>query len=102
MATETEKFIIRNIAQADLINSILERIDLPEIIQKFRTNDEFKARDYMTVKEFSKYLNCSEAYVRSLIQYGRKNNSFYVAKVGREYRIDRISYDNWVAAGGEF
>ena len=67
MATETEKFIIRNIAQADLINSILERIDLPEIIQKFRTNDEFKARDYMTVKEFSKYLNCSEAYVRSLI-----------------------------------
>ena len=54
MATETEKFIIRNIAQADLINSILERIDLDEIIQKFRTNDEFKDRDYMTVKEFSK------------------------------------------------
>ena len=74
----------------------------PEIIQKFRTSDEFKARDYMTVKEFSNYLNCSEAYVRSLIQYGKKNNSFYVAKVGREYRIDRISYDKWVAAGGEF
>ena len=70
MATETEKFIIRNIAQADLINSILERIDLPEIIQKFRTSDEFKARDYMTVKEFSNYLNCSEAYARNLIQYG--------------------------------
>ncbi len=52
MATETEKFIIRNIAQADLINSILERIDLPEIIQKFRTNDEFKARDYMSKRVF--------------------------------------------------
>ena len=56
----------------------------------------------MTVKEFSNYLNCSEAYARNLIQYGKKNNSFYVAKVGREYRIDRISYDKWVAAGGEF
>ena len=43
MATETEKFIIRNIAQADLINSILERIDLPEIIQKF-TNAIYKGQ----------------------------------------------------------
>lgn len=102
MATETEKFIIRNISQTDLINTILERMDLDEIINKFRTNDEFKARDYMKVKEFAEYLNCSEAYVRSLIQYAKKNNSFYIAKVGREYRIDRISYDQWIAAGGEF
>ena len=102
MATESQKFIVRNINQEDLISSMLERMDIDEIVQKFRTHDEFAARDYMTVQQFAEYLKCSEAYVRDLIRYAKKTNAFNVASVGRSFRIDRISYDKWVSAGGEF
>ena len=102
MATETQKFIIRNINQEDFISCMLERMDIDEIVQKFRTHDEFAARDYMKVQDFAKYLKCSEAYVRDLIRYAKKTNAFNVATVGKTFRIDRISYDKWVAAGGEF
>ena len=56
----------------------------------------------MKVQDFAKYLKCSEAYVRDLIKYAKKTNAFNVATVGKTFRIDRISYDKWVAAGGEF
>ena len=102
MATEAQKFTIRNIRQEDLISCMLERMDIDEIVKKFRTHDEFAARDYMKVKDFAKYLDCSEAYVRDLIRYAKKTNAFNVATVGTSFRIDRISYDKWVSAGGEF
>lgn len=100
MATEMQKMIVRNIDINSLLEAISERNDIVELMQMFRENNDYAIREYMTIKEFMKYLKAGESYVRSLLKYNDVNNLFVTTRVGREYRIDRISYEKWVAKTG--
>ncbi|GAA0714845.1 hypothetical protein GCM10008904_30960 [Paraclostridium ghonii] len=44
----------------------------------------------------------SEKYVRMLTKYTDENKLFCTTRVGREYRLDRLSYEKWVRNGGRF
>ena len=102
MATEVQKLIVRNIDIDSLLIAISEREDIVEVMQMFRDNNDYAPREYLTIKEFSNYIKASESYVGGLAKYAEKNKLFSVIKVGREYRIDRLSYEKWVANGGVF
>ena len=56
----------------------------------------------MTIKQFSEYIRASESYVRNLVKHAELRKVFSIVKVGREYRIDRLSYEKWVSNGGRF
>ncbi len=96
MATEMQKLIVRNIDRDSLLLAIAEREDIVEVMQMFRDSNDYAPREYLTIKEFAKYIQASEAYVRALAKYADINKIFSVTKVGREYRLDRLSYEKWV------
>ena len=100
MATEMQKTIVRNIDIDSLLNAISEREDIIELMQMFRDNNDFAIREYMTIKEFKAYIKASDSYVRALLKYNDIHNLFVTTRVGREYRIDRISYEKWVTRSG--
>lgn len=100
MATEMQRLIVRNIDINSLLEAISERDDVVEVMKLFRDTSDFAPREYMTVKQFKEYIKASESYVRSLVKYAIKNNSFVITYVGRECRIDRLSYEKWVRNGG--
>ncbi|MBN9647765.1 hypothetical protein J0L31_12270 [Terrisporobacter glycolicus] len=103
MASEMQKLIVRNIDFDSLLESISERDDLHKIINMFRYSEDYALREYMTIKEFCAYIKASDSYVRALLKYNDVNNLFVTTRVGREYRIDRISYEKWVSrSGGKF
>lgn len=100
MATKMQEMIVKNIDLDSLLQGISERDDIVEVMQMFRENSDYAIREYMTVKEFMKYLKAGESYVRALLKYNDVNELFVTTRVGREYRIDRISYEKWVARTG--
>lgn len=100
MATEMQKMIVRNIDLDSLLEAISERNDIVELMKIFRDNSDYAIREYMTIKEFMKYIKAGESYVRALLKYNDVNKLFVTTRVGREYRIDRISYEKWVAKTG--
>ena len=100
MATEMQKMIVRNIDLDSLLEAISERNDIVELMQMFRENNDYAIREYMTIKEFKNYIKASDSYVRALLKYNDVNNLFVTTRVGREYRIDRISYEKWVTKTG--
>lgn len=100
MATIMQEMIVRNIDLDSLLQAISQREDIVELMQMFRENNDYAIREYMTIKEFMKYIKAGESYVRSLLKYNDVNNLFVTTRVGREYRIDRISYEKWVAKTG--
>lgn len=100
MATEMQEMIVRNIDLDSLLKAISEREDIVEVMQMFKDNSDFAIREYMTIKEFMKYIKAGESYVRALLKYNDVNKLFVTTRVGREYRIDRISYEKWVAKTG--
>lgn len=102
MATEMQKLIVRNIDRDSLLLAISERDDIVEVMQMFRNSNDYAPREYMTIKQFCEYIRASESYVRSLVKYAELKKIFSIVKVGREYRIDRLSYEKWVSNGGRF
>ncbi|MEG2789120.1 MAG: hypothetical protein RR942_15010 [Romboutsia sp.] len=118
MATEMQRLIVKNIemdallmaiaerediVEMDaLLMAIAEREDIVEVMQIFRDSRDYAPREYMDIKEFAEYLKASQAYVRNLAKYADINKVFSVTKVGREYRLDRLSYEKWVSSGGGF
>lgn len=95
MSTEIQKVLVRNIDRESLIEAILERDDIVEIMQMFKDNSDYAPREYMTIKEFCEYIKASESYVRNLAKHAEAKKIFSIARVGREYRIDRLSYEKW-------
>lgn len=101
-ATEMQKLIVRNIDRDSLLLAISERYDIVEVMQMFRNSNDYAPREYMTIKQFSEYIRASESYVRNLVKHAELRKVFSIVKVGREYRIDRLSYEKWVSNGGRF
>ncbi|CEO04827.1 DNA-binding protein [[Clostridium] sordellii] len=102
MASEMQKLVVRNIDRDSLLLAISEREDIVEVMQMFRDDKDYAPKEYMDVKKFAKYIQASECYVRSLARYADKNDLFCITKVGREYRLDRLSYEKWIRNGGRF
>lgn len=102
MASEAQKLIVRNIDLNSLIIALTERPDITEILNIFKDNEDLSIREYLTIKEFADYIRASQSYVRNLAKHAEKNKLFSVIKVGREYRLDRLSYEKWVRNGGKF
>lgn len=102
MASEMQKLVVRNIDRDSLLLVISEREDIVEVMQMFRDDKDYAPKEYMDVKKFAKYIQASECYVRSLARYADENDLFCITKVGREYRLDRLSYEKWVRNGGRF
>lgn len=98
--TNLEKMLIVNSDLNDLLTAISEREDIDVLIKKFQSNNTFDKREYMTVKQFAEYLQTTTIYARDLAKRAEKYHLFEVARVGRDYRIDRISYEKWRMAGG--
>ncbi len=98
--TEFEKALIVNSNLNDLLMAIAERDDIDVLVKKFQSNNTFNKREYMTVKQFAEYLQSTIIYARDLAKRAEKQHLFEIAKVGRDYRIDRISYEKWRMAGG--
>lgn len=101
-ATEMQKLIVRNIDRDSLLLAISEREDILEVMQMFRSSNDYAPKEYMTIKQFSEYIRASESYVRSLVKHAEAKRIFSIARVGREYRIDRLSYEKWINNGGKF
>nr|DAP48644.1 MAG TPA: Protein of unknown function (DUF3853) [Caudoviricetes sp.] len=102
MASEMQKLVVRNIDRDSLLLAISEREDIVEVMQMFRDDKDYAPKEYMDVKKFAKYIQASECYVRSLARYADENDLFCITKVGREYRLDRLSYEKWIRNGGRF
>lgn len=100
MATDMQEMIVRNIDLDSLMMAISQREDVVEVMKMFRHSSDFAIREYMTIKEFMAYIKAGESYVRALLKYNDINKLFVTTRVGREYRIDRISYEKWVAKTG--
>jgi hypothetical protein len=102
MATEMQRLIVRNIDRDSLLLAIADREDVVEVMEMFRDSNDYAPKEYMTIKEFAGYLKASESYVRNLARYADLNNAFSIDRVGREYRLDRFSYEKWRNNGGKF
>ncbi len=98
--TNFERLIIVNSDLNELMEVISERDDIDVLIKKFQDNNIFNKREYMTVRQFAEYLQVTTGYARDLAKRAEKYHLFEVTKVGRDYRIDRISYEKWRMAGG--
>lgn len=100
MATEVQKMIVRSIDQESLLEAMIDRVDIVEIIEKFRYHEDFAPREYLTIEEFQKYLKCCRNYALELAKFGFESKNFHVNKVGRKWLIDRLSYERWISRGG--
>ena len=98
--TEFEKALIVNSNLNDLLAAISERDDIDVLVKKFQSNITYDKREYMTIKQFAEYLQSTIIYARDLARRAEKQHLFEIARVGRDYRIDRISYEKWRMAGG--
>lgn len=102
MASEVQKMIVRNIDQDSLLEAIVDRIDIVEIIEKFRYHEDFAPREYLTIEEFKEYLKCGRNYALELAKFGDRSKEFHVNKIGKKWIIDRLSYERFIARGGKF
>ncbi|SFJ33781.1 Helix-turn-helix domain-containing protein [Terrisporobacter glycolicus] len=102
MSSEVQKMIVRNIDQESLLEAIIDRVDVVDIIEKFRYHEDFAPREYLTVEEFQKYIKCCRNYALALAKFGDESKEFHVNKVGRKWLIDRLSYERFIARGGKF
>lgn len=102
MASEAHKLIIQNVDKDSLIDAILNRHDLVDIMQMFRHSEDLAPREYMTMEELQVYLRCSRSHALSLVKHGDRNKLFHVNKIGRRWLVDRLSYERWVTRGGKF
>lgn len=100
MSYEGLKVLIQNMNQESLLDAISRRDDIAEIIQMFRYKEDYAQREYLTLKEFQVYLKCSYSYARNLAIYGLEGKSFTVIRIGKDYRIDKLSYERWISKGG--
>lgn len=102
MSSEMQRLVVRNIDIDSLLLSISEREDIVDVMKMFRDDKDYAPREYMNIKQFAEYIQASEKYVRMLAKHADENNLFCITKVGREYRLDRLSYEKWVRNGGRF
>lgn len=93
--TEFEKMLIVNIDLNDLLFAISERADIDVLVKKFQAENTYSKREWMTVKQFAEYLQSTVTYARDLAKRAEKLRLFEIDKVGRDYRIDRISYEKY-------
>lgn len=102
MALEMQRLVVRNMDKDSLLLAISEREDIVDVMQMFRDNNDYAPKEYLTIKEFASYIKASESYVRNLAKYAEQNSLFSITRIGREYRIDRLSYEKWIRNGGRF
>lgn len=100
MGCEAHKLIVQNIDKDSLLEAMLLRDDLPEIIQLFRYHEDMAPREYMDIKEVQEYLRCSRSYALELAKFGYISKEFQVNKLGKKWLIDRLSYERWISRGG--
>lgn len=93
--TDFEKMLIVNSDLNDLLFAISEREDIDILVKKFQSENTYSKREWMTVKQFAEYLQSTVTYARDLAKRAERLDLFEIAKVGRDYRIDRISYEKW-------
>lgn len=102
MASEMQRLVVRNIDMDSLLLGIADREDIVEVMKVFRDDKDYAPKEYMNIKQFAEYIQASEKYVRMLAKHADVNDLFCTTRVGREYRIDRLSYEKWVRNGGRF
>ena len=96
MASEFEKMLVRNMDQQELLQVISERVDLVEIVEKFRYSEDYVACEYMTIEQLQEYLHCGRSYALQVARFGLATGEYTVNHMGRKYLVDRISYDKYV------
>ena len=79
--------------QNELFEAIAEREDVGDFVKKMQSSNLYIKREWMTVKEFAKYIKVTEDYVRDLARRAYKTKEFEVYKIGNTYRIDRLSFE---------
>lgn len=97
MSCEGYKMIVRNMPLEDLLDAICERVDLPEVVNKFRYHEDFAPREYLTIEELQGYLKCGRNTALEIARYGLATNEYHVNQLGRKYLVDRLSYERYVS-----
>lgn len=96
MASEFEKMLVRNMDQQELLQTISERVDLVDIVEKFRYSEDYAPCEYLTIEQLQEYLHCGRNYALQVARYGLSTGEYTVNHMGRKYLVDRISYDKYV------
>ncbi|HCK3094385.1 TPA: helix-turn-helix domain-containing protein [Clostridioides difficile] len=80
----------------DLVQELMQRDDTTDIIKMFLDRKGIKQMKLVTVKEFSEYLKVSDSTARNMIREAEAQNLYTVIKVGVSYRVDLISFEEYV------
>ncbi|MER0279656.1 transcriptional regulator [Clostridioides difficile] len=80
----------------DLVQELMNRDDTTDIIKLFLDRQGIRRMNLVTVKEFREYLKVSDSTVRNMIREAEAQNLYTIIKVGVSYRIDLISFEEYV------
>ncbi|NJI82571.1 helix-turn-helix domain-containing protein [Clostridioides difficile] len=80
----------------DLVQELMQRDDTTDIIKMFLDRQGIRRMNLVTVKEFREYLKVSDSTVRNMIREAEAQNLYTIIKVGVSYRIDLISFEEYV------
>lgn len=94
-ASEFEKALVKNMNLDEFLASMSDREDIDKIVKYFRNSDDFAYRDYLTIEEFCNYFKCKRNYALNVANYGFRSKDYIAFKLGKNWLIDRISYEKW-------
>lgn len=80
----------------DLVQELMRRDDTTDIIKMFLDREGIKRMNLVTLKEFKEYLKVSDVTARNMIKEAEAQNLYTVIKVGVSYRVDLISFEEYV------
>lgn len=95
MASEFEKMLVKNMDLNDFLTSLSDRKDIDKIVNYFRNSNDFAYREYLNIEEFCNFFKCKRNYALNVANYGFTSKDYIAFKLGKNWLIDRISYEKW-------
>ncbi|HCQ5600255.1 helix-turn-helix domain-containing protein [Clostridioides difficile] len=80
----------------DLVQELIGRDDTTDIIKMFLDREGIRRMNLVTLKEFKEYLKVSDVTARNMVKEAEAQNLYIVFKIVGCYRIDLISFEEYV------
>ncbi|MCR1953330.1 hypothetical protein NSA24_00620 [Clostridioides mangenotii] len=96
------KSLLRKLSTREIVEELFTRDEAADVINIFK-NEKGLDCEFIDINGFCEWLCIKKGKARDMAKKAEATGAFDVLRVGRDYRIDKVSFKNWFRkTGGKF
>jgi hypothetical protein len=96
------KGLLKKFSTREIVEELFTRDEATDVIDIFKKEKGLNV-EFINIKDFSKWCCINPYTARAMARKAEATGAFDVLRIGNEYRIDKISFANWMRrTGGKF